>query len=73
MKLGLEPALEPEQARVQTLVLQERAQAQASAQVAKLERLELRAQSLVQVAELARLEPLAQVQPQAQLEPRMLA
>ena len=57
MKLGLEPALEPEQARVQTLVLQERAQAQ----------------SLVQVAELARLEPLAQVQPQAQLEPRMLA
>lgn len=61
MKLGLEPALEPEQARVQTLVLQERAQAKASAQVAKLERLELRAQSLVQVAELARLEPLAQV------------
>lgn len=53
--------MEPEQARVQTLVLQERAQAQASAQVAKLERLELRAQSLVQVAELARLEPLAQV------------
>ena len=61
VKLGLEPALEPEQARVQTLVLQERAQAHASAQVAKLERLELRAQSLVQVAELARLEPLAQV------------
>lgn len=61
VRLALELALEPEQARVQTLVLQERAQAQASAQVAKLERLELRAQSLVQVAELARLEPLAQV------------
>ena len=64
VKLGLEPALEPEQARVQTLVLQERAQAHASAQVAKLERLELRAQSLVQVAELAQLEP----QVRAQLE-----
>ena len=58
--------MEPEQARVQTLVLQERAQAQASAQVAKLERLELRAQSLVQVAELARLE--LQVQVQLELE-----
>ena len=36
VKLGLELALEPEQARVQTLVLQERAQAQ----VAELARLE---------------------------------
>ena len=66
VKLVLEQALEPELVRVQelqvqALVLQERAQAKASAQVAKLERLELRAQSLVQVAELARLEPLAQV------------
>ena len=62
--------MEPEPARVQALVLQERAQAQASAQVAKLERLELRAQSLVQVAELARLELQVQVQlePQVQLE-----
>ena len=61
MRLVLELVLEPGPDRVQVLVLQERAQAHASAQVAKLERLELRAQSLVQVAELARLEPLAQV------------
>ena len=53
--------MEPGSARVQALELQERAAVLASAQVAKLERLELRAQSLVQVAELARLEPLAQV------------
>ena len=54
--------MEPELVRVQVLTqAAARVQAQASAQVAKLERLELRAQSLVQVAELARLEPLAQV------------
>ena len=70
MKLGLEPALEPEQARVQTLVLQERAQAQASAQVAKLERLELRAQ--VQLEPQVRLEleqHLQRSNPKPQLHP----
>ena len=61
MKLGLEPALEPEQARVQTLVLQERAQAQASAQVLRVQALRVQ------------LEPLVQAQPLVQLEPRMLA
>ena len=64
MKLGLELALEPEQARVQALELQAQALVQALAQVAKLERLELRAQALVQalaqVAKLERLELRAQ-------------
>jgi len=60
VRLGQGLALEPGLARVQAPELQE-PQVQASVQFAKRERLELRAQSLVQVAELARLEPLAQV------------
>ena len=47
VKLGLELALEPEQARVQTLVL--RVQVQTLAQVAKLEQLEPQVQVQLQL------------------------
>ena len=62
--------MEPGPARVQVLVQQERAQAQASAQVAKLERLELRAQ--VQLEPQVRLEleqHLQRSNPKPQLHP----